>query len=151
MKQLIYLLPVSQRLRNQGNTSKKPFRGLVQAWIWNRGLSKQEIAKQNNCPFNCACVVGTDERTGRGMPKGVLAWQQIDTYIFRADAKVNWTVQTGLRPQLLLSPAKITDSCQCWNNLIKIWSILRQKEWQAPLVLPLTQTANRKCYLWIPH
>lgn len=56
VKWLINLLPISQRLQNQANTSKKPFRGLVQARIWNLGLSKQEIAKQNNCPFNCACV-----------------------------------------------------------------------------------------------
>lgn len=49
---LINVLPVPLRLQNQGNTSKKPFRGLVQAQIWNLGLSKQELDKQNNCPFN---------------------------------------------------------------------------------------------------
>lgn len=56
VKWLINLLSVSQGLQNQGNASKKPFKGLVQAQIWNLWLSNQEIAKQNNCPFNCVCM-----------------------------------------------------------------------------------------------
>lgn len=101
VKWLIILLPVFQRLQNQGNSSKNPLRGLVHTWIWNLGLSKQEIVKQNNYPFICT---GTWLEKMKGEKQG-LEWQKIDMYvcIFSADAQANWTVWTGLCPTTALS------------------------------------------------
>lgn len=152
MKWLIILLPVFQRLQNQGNSSKNPLRGLVQTWIWNLGLSKQETVKQNNYPFICTCtwlekMKGEKQECQRDWSDG----RQIRVCVCSVQVQKRTELCQQDCAPLLLSPAKITNSSQCWINPIKIRSLLWQKEWQTFPSLPFTQTANQNHYLWIPH
>lgn len=152
VKWLIILLPVFQRLQNEGNSSKNSLRGLVQTWIWNQGLSKQESVKQNDYPFICTCtwlekMKGEKQECQRDWSDR--RWTRV--YVYSAQMHKRTELCEQDCAPLLLSVAKITNSSQCWINLIRIRSLLWQKERQTFSSLPLTQTANQNHYLWIPH
>lgn len=142
VKWLINLLPVPLNLQNQGNTSKKPFRGLVlasESWGW---VSKNLLNK--TIVLSIVCWNRWKERNGNAT--GGVSMTE-DRYVY-IESRCTSELNCANSPQLLLSLAKITNSSQTWNQLI--WSLLWQKEWKASF-LPLTQTANQKQHLWIPH